>query len=122
MLAVGGELSEASAAASEGVQIGAPRAEVLGCGIDRVDFDQALAWCERVIESRSFAQHMAVNAAKLVQMRRDQRLREIVAGCEFVTADGQAVVWASRLLGDPLPCRVAGIDLMYGLLARSAAK
>jgi len=34
-----------------------------------------------------------------------------------VTADGQAVVWASRLLGDPLPARVAGIDLMLELLA-----
>jgi len=37
-------------------------------------------------------------------------LREIVDGCELITADGQSVVWASRMLGDPLPARVAGID------------
>jgi N-acetylglucosaminyldiphosphoundecaprenol N-acetyl-beta-D-mannosaminyltransferase len=34
----------------------------------------------------------------------------------LITADGQSVVWASRLLGDPLPCRVAGIDLMHRLI------
>ena len=43
-------------------------------------------------------------------------MREIVGGCELVNADGQSVVWASRLLGDPLPERVAGIDLMHALL------
>ena len=48
-------------------------------------------------------------------MQRDRELRRIVEACELVSADGQAVVWASRLLGDPLPERVAGIDLMQEL-------
>ena len=42
-------------------------------------------------------------------------------GCELATADGQAVVWAARLLGRPLPERVAGIDLMEALLERGAS-
>ena len=54
--------------------------------------------------TRAGAQHMAVNAAKLVAMRRDDgRCGGWSTRCELVTADGQAVVWASRLLGDPLP-------------------
>ena len=60
---------------------------------------------------------MAINAAKLVAMQSDPELRRIVERCELVSADGQAVVWASRLLGDPLPERVAGIDLMQELFA-----
>jgi N-acetylglucosaminyldiphosphoundecaprenol N-acetyl-beta-D-mannosaminyltransferase len=55
-------------------------------------------------------------------MADDPELREIVAKCEIVNADGQAVVWASRLLGDPLPSRVAGIDLMGELLGLAAAR
>jgi len=47
------------------------RARVLGCEIDRVDFEHALHICERAIESRHFVQHMAVNA-KLLTMRRTQ--------------------------------------------------
>jgi len=95
------------------------RAEILGCKIDRLDLDQTLTVCSEVIRSRGFAQHMAINAAKLVAMRNDEKLRESVEGCDLVTADGQAVVWASRLLQDPLPERVAGIDLMAGLLERA---
>jgi N-acetylglucosaminyldiphosphoundecaprenol N-acetyl-beta-D-mannosaminyltransferase len=95
------------------------RAEVLGCAIDRLDMDQTLARCEQLIADKAFAQHVAINAAKLVAIRNDKGLREIVEDCELVSADGQAVVWASRLLGDPLPTRVAGIDLMHGLLARA---
>src|ERR1700735_772873 len=91
------------------------RVEVLGCKLDRLDLDQTLAVCNDVIQSRGFAQHMAINVAKLMAMRENEILRERVAGCELVTADGQAVVWASRLLGDTLPVRVAGIDLMDGL-------
>jgi N-acetylglucosaminyldiphosphoundecaprenol N-acetyl-beta-D-mannosaminyltransferase len=95
------------------------RAEILGCAIDRLDMPGSLAAVERAIESRSYTQHMAINAAKLVTMQDDPELRRIIAGCGLVNADGQGVVWASRLLGDPLPERVAGIDLMYALLARA---
>jgi N-acetylglucosaminyldiphosphoundecaprenol N-acetyl-beta-D-mannosaminyltransferase len=93
------------------------RAEVLGCGIDRLDFKDTVSEVDRAISSRSFTQHMAINAAKLVTMQNDPDLRRIVEGCGLVNADGQGVVWASRLLGDPLPERVAGIDLMHALLA-----
>ena len=98
------------------------RARVLGCAIDRVDLDESLAYCEAVINARGFAQHMAINVAKLVSMRNDDHLRASIERCELVTADGQPVVWASRLLGDPVPCRVAGIDLMEHLLALAARK
>ena len=40
-----------------------------------------------------------VNAAKLVNMRRDAVLRADVLASDLILADGMAVVWASRLLG-----------------------
>jgi len=92
------------------------RAMVLDCAIDRLDMEQTLARCRQIIERGQFAQQVSINAAKLVAMRRDEELRSIVSGCELVNADGQAVVWASRLLGDVLPERVAGIDLMHRLI------
>lgn len=95
------------------------RTEVLGCPIDVVDMAQALARCDDFIRDRGFAQHMAINAAKVVAMRDDPQLRDVVARCHLVTADGQAIVWAANLLGRPLPERVAGIDLMNALFARA---
>jgi N-acetylglucosaminyldiphosphoundecaprenol N-acetyl-beta-D-mannosaminyltransferase len=96
---------------------GRDRAAVLGCAIDRLDMRQTVARCHAIIEEGAFVQQVSINAAKLVALRDDAALREVVYRCGLVNADGQAVVWASRLLGDPLPERVAGIDLMHALMA-----
>jgi len=92
------------------------RVSLLGCEIDALDLEGTLTRCREIIESRVLTQQVSINAAKLMALRQDERLREIVADCGLVNADGQSVVWASRLLGRPLPKRVAGIDLMYALL------
>lgn len=97
----------------------ADRAVFLGCEIDRLDMESTLARCEELIASGGPAQHVVINVAKLVAMRRDGRLREIVERCALVNADGQPIVWASRLFGDPLPERVTGCDLMENLLERA---
>jgi len=60
---------------------------------------------------------VVINAGKLVAMQKDQQLRESVNSSNLINADGQAVVWASRLLKKPLKQRVAGIDLMHKLVA-----
>lgn len=93
------------------------RANVVGLEIDRLDMDGTLARCEELIAQGHCAQHVAINAAKVVAALGDPTLREIIARCELVSADGQSIVWASRILGDALPMRVAGIDLMQELLA-----
>ena len=79
--------------------------------------DETVHRCAELIEAGSPVQHVAVNVAKIVAIRDDDRLREIVERCDLVSVDGQPVVWASRLLRDPLPERVTGIDLMFRLLA-----
>lgn len=90
---------------------------VLGCAIDRLDLDGTVLRCREIVATGRRARQVSINAAKLVAMRSDPALREAIEGCELVNADGQSIVWASRLLGDPLPERVAGVDLMHRLLA-----
>jgi N-acetylglucosaminyldiphosphoundecaprenol N-acetyl-beta-D-mannosaminyltransferase len=99
------------------------RVSVLGCEIDALTMDETVARCDELIQAPDgFAQHMAINAAKVVKLREDDKLREITNRCELINADGAAVVWASRLLRAPLPERVAGIDLMHRLMALAAEK
>lgn len=101
----------------EGSSERSDRATVLGCAIDRLDMEQTLARCRAIIERGTFAQQVSINAVKIVALEQDTYMREVVSKCELVNADGQSVVWASRLLGDPLPGRVPGIDLMHALIA-----
>lgn len=100
----------------------ASRLEVLDCPLDAVTMDEAVARCERAISSRKYLQHMSVNAAKLVALRDDPGMKAAIEPCGLITADGQSVVWAARLLGAKLPERVAGIDLMTRLLEAADAK
>lgn len=74
---------------------------------------------DNAITTRSRLVIAVVNAAKLVNMRRDALLRESVITSDITLADGMAVVWASKMLGRPLPDRVAGIDLMTEMIARA---
>jgi N-acetylglucosaminyldiphosphoundecaprenol N-acetyl-beta-D-mannosaminyltransferase len=91
---------------------------LLGVPIAGVTLDEVLAVVDRAIVSRTHLQIGVVNAAKLVNMRRDAALRQDVLSSDIVLADGMSVVWASRVLRSPLPERIAGIDLMMAMLER----
>jgi N-acetylglucosaminyldiphosphoundecaprenol N-acetyl-beta-D-mannosaminyltransferase len=102
---------------------GARRVDVLACSIDVVDLSGAVERSLDLLErDDSVAVQVSVNAAKVVECSRNPRMAEFIAGCDMVNADGQAVVWAARLLGHDLPERVAGIDLMEGIFAAAAER
>ncbi len=98
------------------------RVEVLGCEIDRFDTRETVRRCDDVIASRGFAQHICINAAKLVALSDDPQIRGIIERCDIVSPDGQSIVWASKLLGDPLPERVNGTELMFHLFELAQEK
>ncbi|NIA27821.1 MAG: WecB/TagA/CpsF family glycosyltransferase [Desulfobulbaceae bacterium] len=92
--------------------------ELFGIPVEAATLDQALDRVHKAIVGREQLQLGMINAAKVVNMRRSPELRTAVLDSDIIYADGMAVVWASRLLGKPLPNRVTGIDLMYGILKR----
>ena len=92
------------------------RVVVLGTPIDNLSMNETLSSIAMAIEKRRHLHHTVVNAGKIVSMQRDPQLRESVVNADIINADGQGVVWASKLLGKPLKERVAGIDLMEELV------
>lgn len=104
------------------VTLESPLGGVLGVPIHPLKMNQVLDVIDQVIQSRQRLRIGVVNAAKIVNMRRDDVLRADVLSSDLILADGMAVVWAGRLLGYPLPERVAGIDLMLRMLERGNQK
>jgi N-acetylglucosaminyldiphosphoundecaprenol N-acetyl-beta-D-mannosaminyltransferase len=98
------------------------RGDLLGVGVDPLTMAQAVSRCTSAIEQGTYLSVGVVNAAKVVSMRADERLRRSVGGCGMILADGQSIVWASRVLGTPIPERVAGIDLFQELLAEAGRR
>jgi len=95
-----------------------PVRELFSIPIHAMRMGQVLDRIDESIARRGRLQIGVVNAAKIVNMRRNDLLRRSVLSSDLILADGISVVWASRLLGRPLPERVAGIDLMMGMLRR----
>jgi N-acetylglucosaminyldiphosphoundecaprenol N-acetyl-beta-D-mannosaminyltransferase len=98
------------------------RAQFLGAPIDLLTADETIAHAVAAMRNRVLVQHVAINVAKLVKMRRDPELSRDVVESHIAGIDGMGIVWGARLLGIPVPQRVAGIDLMYDLLAVCAAQ
>ena len=92
------------------------RIELLYAKIDNLSMQETLFLVDAKIKAKESLHHSVVNAGKIVAMQSDVQLRESVNSADLINADGQAVIWASKLLGKPLKERVAGIDLMQNLV------
>jgi N-acetylglucosaminyldiphosphoundecaprenol N-acetyl-beta-D-mannosaminyltransferase len=90
---------------------------LFGVPVHAVTMAQALEVCHSAVQEQRPMTIGVVNAAKVVNMQRQPLLREAVLAADLTVADGMSVVWASRLLRQPLPERITGIDLFQELLA-----
>ena len=63
---------------------------------------------------------VTANVDHMVRFSKDPDVRPLYTEADLVVADGMPLIWASRLLGTPLPQRVAGSDLFPALSARAA--
>lgn len=99
---------------------------VLGVPVDNMTMGEALARCDEFISvgraTGRTHQIATVNADFVVNSIHDPELRRILQEADMATADGMPLVWASRLLGGPLPGRVTGADLVPALAERAAEK
>jgi len=96
------------------------RINILNSPIDKLTMKDTVLTIDKSIQKRLAIQHIVVNAAKMVHMQKDKELCESVVNSDIINADGMAVVWAAKFLGQPLPEKVSGIDLMVKLVELAA--
>lgn len=96
------------------------RINLMGCPMDVATMDETVAVIDESLAAGRFTQHVVVNVAKLVNMRKDPELDASVRECDIINIDGMGVVLGARMLGHDVPERVAGVDLFHALLAMSA--
>ena len=97
-------------------------AQILGCSITKLSLEEFVSKAEEFIHSKKPHYIAVVNVAKIIKIRSDTELKQSVLSADLIGADGVPLVWASRLLGNPLPGRVNGTDLMYKLLEKANEK
>ncbi len=92
------------------------RVNICGIPVDAITMNQTVEAIDEAILTNTHLQHCALNAAKLVHALKDEPLRKSIIESDIITADGKSIVWASKLLRQPVPERVTGIDLMQNLV------
>lgn len=95
------------------------RIPLLNSSFDPVTTEETVEWAIRLIKEGQRGYICTVNVAILMMMRSNARLAKFIEEAALVVADGQPIVWTSRLLSLPLPQRVAGVDLIDRLAATS---
>ncbi len=97
------------------------RVSILDCPFDLLTLPRTVERCLELCRGPRVSHTIVtVNASTLVTLREDAAFREACIGGDLVVPDGMPVIWAGRLLGTPLPGRVAGVDLMAALISAAA--
>ncbi|MDB4895716.1 MAG: putative N-acetyl-mannosamine transferase [Firmicutes bacterium] len=93
------------------------RTQILTIGVDKVTMAEAVARCVAFVRGDQPRLVVTPNAEIAYAAAHNPELTAIINGADLVIPDGIGVVLASKLLGEPVPEKVTGVDLSTNLLA-----
>lgn len=99
---------------------GLPTVDLLGMQLAVVDEDGVLDHMFAELKQSRGGWLVTANLDFLRKHAKEPTLRDLYAKADLTVADGMPLVWASGLLGNPLPERVAGSALIYRFAERAA--
>jgi N-acetylglucosaminyldiphosphoundecaprenol N-acetyl-beta-D-mannosaminyltransferase len=91
------------------------RVMLRGVAFDALTEEQTIAHILRTLDRGRGGWVITSNLDHLRRATRDTGFRGMLEQADLVVADGMPLVWASRLMGDPLPQRVAGSAMTLSL-------
>lgn len=99
-----------------------PQVRVGSLWIDALSFDEALAAIGVLLDAGRGGSVFTPNVDHVVTAEHDAAFRSAYDSASLSLADGQALVWGSRVLGTPIPAKVSGSDLVWPLVALAACR
>jgi len=97
-----------------------PTVDLLGMRLARVDEDTVLDHMFGEMAQGRGGWLVTANLDFLRRYAKEPPIRSLYASADVTVADGMPLVWASELLGTPVPERVAGSALIYRFAERAA--
>ncbi len=96
------------------------KVEVWGTNFAKLTMSQAVDLADQIVRLRKPEYFVTANLNYLMLSEDYPRLAEVNQSAAAILADGHPIVFRSRLGLNPLPCRVAGADLIVELARRAA--
>ncbi len=91
---------------------------ILGVKVDKINFKDAVEKAYELANSQGVSTIFTPNPEIVMHACEDDELKEILNNADLCTADGIGVVYAAKILGTPVPERVAGFDVVCALLEK----
>lgn len=95
---------------------------ILDVPVHQVTMAQTLAHVERFLETPGLDQIATVNPEFVMAAQKDGEFLTVLQQAALCIPDGVGLLWAARVLGQRLPERVAGSELVYHLAQLAAEK
>lgn len=89
---------------------------ILGVNVDKVTNDEAVERIMDMLYERGNHAVFTPNSEIILMAYKDPDFCDLLNSADLLTADGIGVVYASKILNNPLPERVAGYDMACTLL------
>ena len=96
-----------------------PSVEVLGIPLAITDYSRTMDWMDATIVDGGRGYVCVAATHTVMACQEDPELREAVIRSDLTVPDGQPLVWAMNALGQNLPSRVYGPELMARYCERS---
>ena len=95
---------------------------MFGISLVAVTLGEASEWLSIMAQKKETRLIFTANTEAIVLMRSNEEFRNAYSAADYALADGMPLVWFSRLIGDRLPERVTGSDLLPELCRMAEKK
>jgi N-acetylglucosaminyldiphosphoundecaprenol N-acetyl-beta-D-mannosaminyltransferase len=95
---------------------------LLSVPVHQVTIAQTLLQIERFLETPGLHQIATVNPEFVMAAQKDADFLALLQTADLSIPDGVGLLWAARMMGERLPERVAGSELVYHLAGLAAEK
>ena len=96
------------------------KVNILGVNVDKVNIEEAVDAIFNMLDERRSHSIFTPNSEIILEAYKNKAFCDILNNADLLTADGIGVVYASKILGNPIKSRAAGYDIACGLIDRIA--
>lgn len=96
------------------------KVDILGVLVDKVNKEEAVGKIFKMLTEPRPHQVFTPNSEIIMKAYKDEEFKGILNSADMLTADGIGVVYASRILKNPIEERTAGYDVACGVIEKIA--
>lgn len=98
------------------------KVNILGVNVDMTNIDESANKIMQFLDEDKFHMVFTPNSEIIMVAYNDSEFCKVLNDADLLTADGIGVVYASRILGEPIKERAAGFDIAKKVLEECALK